>query len=220
MKNELDKKGVRTNEKGPFHYVHLFLYLFLSGQEIQEKATAVNIEVPVRMFEGNKFVENLGIDNFEIYEDGVLQKIEAAYLIKKTGRERHQELIEDEQSIKKFTPRINRNFILVFESTEYIPKTGEAGEYFFENILQSDDTLLVVTPAKSYRFNNRSFKNYSRIEMATQLKNKLRKHTILATRKFKSLLRDYEKLLHIPFEEDIKTQMLKDILRQLRNYIY
>ena len=37
--------------------------------------------------------------------------------------------------------------MLIFESTEYVPKTAEAIEYFFENVLESEDSLLVVTSA-------------------------------------------------------------------------
>ncbi len=53
----------------------LVLGLTLFAQEIQEKAVAINIEVPVRVFKGKTFIDNLTIDDFEIYEDGILQKI-------------------------------------------------------------------------------------------------------------------------------------------------
>ncbi len=59
------------------------LGLTLFSQEIQEKAVAINIEVPTRVFKGKNFIDNLTIDDFEIYEDGILQKTEAVYLIKK-----------------------------------------------------------------------------------------------------------------------------------------
>ncbi len=56
----------------------LVLGLTLLAQEIQEEAVAINIEVPVRVFKGKKFIDNLTIDDFEIYEDGILQITEAA----------------------------------------------------------------------------------------------------------------------------------------------
>ena len=52
--------------------------------ELQHEAIAVNIEVPVRVFKKKNFVGDLAIGDFEIYEDGVLQDIEAMYLIQKT----------------------------------------------------------------------------------------------------------------------------------------
>ena len=62
-------------KKGTFIIGILFLILFLSAQEIQEQVTAINIEVPVRVFKGNSFIDNLTMDDFEDYEEGILQKI-------------------------------------------------------------------------------------------------------------------------------------------------
>ena len=55
------------------------------SQEIQHEAVAINIEVPVRVFKGDMFIDNLTIDDFELYENGKLQEIEAVYLIKDFG---------------------------------------------------------------------------------------------------------------------------------------
>jgi len=56
----------------------LVLGLTLFAQEIQQEAVAINVEVPTRVFKGKTFIDNLTIDDFEIYEDGILQKTEAA----------------------------------------------------------------------------------------------------------------------------------------------
>jgi len=40
-----------------------------SGQ-IRHQVAVVNIAVPVRVFNGSKFVETLGLDDFEVREDG------------------------------------------------------------------------------------------------------------------------------------------------------
>jgi VWFA-related protein len=197
------------------------LIFILSAQEIQHEAIAINIEVAVRVFDGKTFIDTLTIDDFEVLEDGIEQTVEAVYLIKKTNIEKHDELIENNKPIKKFTPQVSRNFVLVFESTEYLPKTAEAIDYFFENILESDDALLVTTPVKSYTFNNRSFERYSREEIAEQLKKKLRGDTIQANRKFRSLLGEYESIQQIQnMEPDLKKEILKGILRQLRDHVY
>ena len=57
--------------------------LVFSTQQIQEQSVVINVEIPTRVFDGNTFVDNLTIDDFEIYEDGKLQKLDAIYLIKK-----------------------------------------------------------------------------------------------------------------------------------------
>ncbi len=59
----------------------LVLGLTLFAQEIQQQAVAINIEVPVRVYKGDKFVKDLTISDFEVYENGILQEIEAVYFI-------------------------------------------------------------------------------------------------------------------------------------------
>ena len=58
------------------------------AQELTHETLVINIEVPVRVFKGDKFVEDLTIDDFEVFEDGKIQKIEAVYMIKKTSIEK------------------------------------------------------------------------------------------------------------------------------------
>ncbi len=45
-----------------------------------------------------------------------------------------------------------RNYMLVFEVTEYSDQLREAIGYFFKNIFLPGDQLIVITPAKSYGF--------------------------------------------------------------------
>ena len=78
-------------KKGILILSTLLMIFFISGQEIQEEAAAINIEVPVRVYDGNNFVEDLAIGDFEIYEDGMLQDIEAVYFINKTTIARQEE---------------------------------------------------------------------------------------------------------------------------------
>ena len=68
----------------------LILSFALLAQEIQHETIVVNIEVPVRVFDRGQFVENLTIDDFEVYEDGKLQNVVAVYLIKKTKNEKER----------------------------------------------------------------------------------------------------------------------------------
>lgn len=61
----------------------LCLFLPLTSQDIQKKSQVINIEIPVRVFLGTTFIDNLILADFEIYEEGILQDIEAVYLVKK-----------------------------------------------------------------------------------------------------------------------------------------
>ncbi len=162
-------------KKGTFIIGILFLILFLSGQEIQEEAIVINIEVPVRVFKGDTFIDNLIIDDFEVYEYGELQKIEAVYLIKKTDIKREETELQKEEAKRIFAPELYRQFILIFELKEILPEVEAAIRYFIENFIILGDKLTVVTPIKTYSFRENSREVIPRIEMANQLIKILRR---------------------------------------------
>jgi len=87
------------------------------------------------VYSADNFVEDLTIDDFEIYDDGILQKTEAVYLIKKTKIERKEER-------SQFIPKTFRSFYLFFQIFDYNAKIKSALSYFFENLLQPSDELL------------------------------------------------------------------------------
>lgn len=119
------------------------------SQEVSEEVLVVNIEVPVRVFKGTTFVDNLSINDFEVFEEGISQKVEAVYLVKKRTIERSEEK-------KEFAPKTSRNFYLFFEISEYTGKLGNALSYFVKNVLFPGDNLTVVTPRKTYRMKSKT----------------------------------------------------------------
>jgi len=136
-------------------YLILFLCagfsIILAAQEIQETAISVNIEVPVRVYKGNDFVNDLSIAEFEIYEDGIPQEIEAMYLIHKRNIQNKEENIQNREEKQTFIPDTSRSFYLFFEVVEYSPKLNESLGYFFKNVLEPSDNLTIVTPMKEYQ---------------------------------------------------------------------
>ncbi len=143
--------------------------LILFSQDLQYDAIAINIEVPVRVFKGDRFVDNLIIDDFEVYEEGKLQKIEAVYLIKKKGIAREESEFRKEIARKRFGPELNRQFVLIFELKNIIPEVESAILYFTEKIILPGDKLKLVTPTKTYHFKEESWEKVPRMEMAAQL---------------------------------------------------
>ncbi|MCK4758771.1 MAG: hypothetical protein KAT69_01915, partial [Candidatus Aminicenantes bacterium] len=115
----------------------------LFSQQVSEETIVINVEVPVRVFQGSAFVEDLTLSDFEVFEDGVPQRIEAVYLVKKRSIERREEN-------KRFAPETARSFYLFFEVNEYTSKLGEAVDYFVHNVLVPGDNLTVVTPMNTY----------------------------------------------------------------------
>lgn len=165
------------------HIFFLVLMLGLSSvaQEIQEHSVVVNIEVPVRVYKGDTFAADLNIDDFEVFEDGVPQKIEAVYLIRKGNVERSEEK-------KRFTPETHRNFFLFFEITEYDPRIQQALEFFIQNVLLPSDSLVVVTPVKTYRMKNKTFDFMSKAKVVKQLVEIIRKDTVVGSSEYRSII--------------------------------
>ena len=150
-------------------------------KDIQEQAIAINIEVPTRVYDGNKFVDNLSIKDFVIYEDGKKQKVDAVYLIKERAIKRkeiveEEDLTKKEELEKKVSPEEQRHFIFVFDLLEYLPQINEVIDYFFQNVMQPSDTVQVFTPVGNYRLTPESIKAKTKIEMADSLKNIVKKN--------------------------------------------
>lgn len=171
------------SKKVIFLLAFLFLNFLLFSQEITHDVKVVNIEVPVRVFKGDKFVDNLTLEDFDIYEDGVLQKASAVYLIKKKSVERKEEK-------RKFSPETSRNFVILFMITNYLPRVGEAIDYFFENVILPGDSLTVMTPMKAYNLNSRALKLLTKEKVCEELKEKLRKDTLMGNWEYLSILEE------------------------------
>jgi VWFA-related protein len=152
-------------------------------QSFVEQSLVINVEVPVRVFAGNVFVDNLGRDDFEVLEDGVPQKIESVYLVKKSAIQRSEEG-------KKYLPETVRRFYLFFELSEYIPKMVEAIEDFVQNILAPDDIVFVVTPQKTYQMKEQALALKSRKEIASELLRLIEKDSLTGNSEFRSTLAD------------------------------
>jgi len=197
----------------------LIIGLSLLAQEIQHETIAINIEVPVRVFTKGKFVEELTLKDFEVYEDGELQEVLALYLVKRTVIEREDTKIDTKQARKIFIPETSRTFVLMFEMMDYFPKTRETLDYFFENVISPGDSLLIITPLKTYALKKELLDITPRELIVEQLNGKLRKDIKLAAREYKSMIRDLEWFANVP--QSPSTQMAaKEILEQISEYRY
>jgi VWFA-related protein len=152
-----------------------------SGQ-IQHQVAVVNISVPVRVFDGAKFVETLGLDDFEVREDGQPQRIEAVYLIRE-GTLRRQE-----GAATAPAPETRRNFVLLFQIAEFLPEIDKAIDYFFANVCRPDDVVDIVTPLRTLHLKNR-VDSPDRVRKAqTEVKDKLRRDALILSGAYGSVI--------------------------------
>ncbi len=203
------------------HLVFLIVFLCLSStfafQNIQHEAVAINIEVPVRVYKGDAFIDSLTIEDFEVYEDGILQKIEAVYLITKTEVQRKEKAAKIE---KIPIPEVSRCFVLVFEVINWLPRINDLIDYFFDTVYQPGDYLIVTSPIKSYNLSERALKQMPKDQIGSQLKSLLRKDIIEGNMGYKSLMRDI-----ISFEGEglrgrTSRMLVQDMFKRLRDYKY
>ena len=166
----------------------LFLACSLIAQVEQHEVSVINIEVPVRVFAGGNFVDNLTLQDFELYEDGKLQKLEALYCINKNKIER-----TDLQ--KAFIPSTGRHFYLIFQLTEYNSKINEAIAYLFEQVLLPEDMLTIMTAANIYSLTPEARQRFSREKITKELTGIIRKDTTISESQYRSMLRDLQRLV-------------------------
>ncbi len=183
--------------------VPVFLSLSLFAQQVAEESVVINIEVPVRVFQGSDFVDSLTIKDFELFEDGVPQTLEAVYLVNKRSIERSEEK-------RRFTPDTERNFYLFFEVSEYTARLGEAIEHFVQNVLFPGDVLTIVTPVRTYRMRSSALEHKTRSEIVEQLKGILRKDTLIGGSEYRNTIDELSALsrsLAVAFNpDDVETQ--------------
>ncbi|MGB2906994.1 MAG: hypothetical protein WBB73_07825 [Candidatus Aminicenantaceae bacterium] len=196
--------------------VILAMTLTAVPQELQHEAVAVNIEIPVRVFQGDDFIDNLSIRDFLVYEDGELQVIEAVYLIKRTSIAREE---KPEASQKLFAPELNRQFILVFEVLNWLPRLSEALDYFFYYVYEPGDELIVTTPVTTYKLTDKKIQTELKGRLSDELKAKLRRDINIGSMEYKSMIRDMWSLEGIEGGAEVNVGSLQsDLYRQLRDY--
>ena len=157
----------------------LIMSIAVFSQQITQESLVINIEVPVRVYKRNTFVDNLTMDDFEILEEGIPQKIEAVYLVKKKSIERREEK-------REFSPEISRNFFLFFEISEYTSKMGDAISYFIHNKIIPGDNIIFVTPLRTYRMVDRALDFKSKRELAQDLKEILLRDSLIGFSEYRS----------------------------------
>ena len=157
-------------------------------QQITHEVRVVNIEVPVRVFDGPLAVQDLTIGDFEVYEDGVLQDIQAAYFIKSSVVERREEK-------SAFLPNTARNFFLFFQVYTWNPKLESAIRYFVNNVMRPSDNLTVVTSANLYRLKKEWLAKSSKEETADRLAEIVRRDTLVGNTEYRSILEELKRMM-------------------------
>lgn len=150
----------------------------VAQQSFLEQSLVLNVEVPVRVFKQHRFVDHLTLEDFELWEDGVPQRIEAVYLVQDGKiRRKHEKT--------KLLPDTSRHLFLFLEVHQYSARFKESLEYFVREVILPRDSFYIVTPQNTYKLKDQALEVLSKDKIERQLVDILRKDTHLGNFEYK-----------------------------------
>jgi VWFA-related protein len=178
------------------------------SQDLQHQVSVVNIEIPVRVYKGDAFVDSLGFKDFEVLDNGRPQTIEAIYLVRKTE-------IARTEGKRGNAPQVSRQFVLFFEMTEYMPEIDATLELFFNRVYLPGDSLMVVTPMNRYHLRGDAFAKRPKEKIKEELKGKLLRDILVGNTEYQGILRQLNDSMVGAASLEEKLQLYSDTLTRL-----
>jgi VWFA-related protein len=155
-----------------------------SSPQTSHDVRVVNITVPVRVFDGDRFVDSLKLEDFEVLEDGRPQPVQAVYLIRGNAVERQ------EGPLRTVSPPTARHFVLLFQMTEYLPEVQAAVDYFFDHVVLTGDGVDIVTPRTTYRLKAKISSQEGLDKAKREVGAKVRQDTLVDSGAYNAIIKD------------------------------
>ena len=203
MKKRISLAAVAILAAAPF-------FAAAASQDAQHQVSVVNIEIPVRVFQGDAFVDSLGFKDFEVLDNGVPQTIEAIYLVRKTE-------IARTEGKKGNAPQVSRQFVLFFEMNEYMPEIDATLNLFFDKVYIAGDSLMIVTPVNRYHLRDEAFAQRPIAKIKEELRAKLRRDILIGNSEYQSLIRTLNASMAGTASLEEKLQLYSDTLVRLES---
>jgi hypothetical protein len=146
------------------------------------------VSVAVRVTDGGRFVDNLGLGDFELKENGVVQKLDSLFLVDRNSVVRRE-------GAGDFLPDVSRRFYMLFQLFEYHPKISNAIREFFNQTFLPGDSLSIQTPMKSYVLSAAALADKPRDALAKELDEIVRRDIGEGGMAYKSVLRELQILV-------------------------
>jgi hypothetical protein len=158
-------------------------------EPIVEKVTVTNVEVPVRVLYKGEPVTDLTKDDFTVYENKKKMKINGFFLKRKKVK-----VTGTTEVIRESKPPKPRTFVLVFSITDFHENLVKAVDHFFDNILRTNDRLLLLVNDKTLEYPNLEKKE----EIRHQLMAELREQSRSARHRLVKYINKVETYLNMP----------------------
>jgi len=183
-------------KKSIYLLIAVFMILNLSPVPSQpqdrtkQEVSVTAVEVPVRVLAKGETVRNLTKDDFEVYENGILQTVTACEIV---SRRISLDRTVDAEALK--IPQKPRLFILIFNVFDYNQSVGEGIDYFFQTVFRPKDQLIIVTEDRVLNLE----KDDNPARIAERLKDTLKNYksfsTMSTTKAYMELGLEGEKVL-------------------------
>ncbi len=154
---------------------------------------AANLSMPaitVRVFDGDRFVPDLGLADFEIDEAGMRVKPQALVLVNK-------DLVVRREGQTGPLPDLSRRIVLMFEMTEYHGKIPEALQALFSIELRPTDTLEIETPMRNYVLARAALASKPPETLVRELADIVRRDILEGGSAYNSALRDLKRTVRL-----------------------
>lgn len=156
----------------------------------QQEVTVTAVEVPVRVLLKGEVIRGLAKEDFEVFQNGVKQEITKFEIISRkiapTGKD---SLLQEKPKSSK------RLFLLIFNIFDYNRTIGEAIDYFFKDVFQPGDQLVILAEGRILNVEQ----NKSPEKLTTNLKESLKIFKSISTfstlNSFRELENEAETLL-------------------------
>lgn len=151
---------------------------------VQETPKAVirPIAVRVRVLEGDRFVDGLGLEDFKVFENGALQKLDSLYLV-------HGKTIARKEETNPAQPELARSYFLLFQAVDWDNRLAESIDYLFSSVLRPGDSMTLVTPMKPYNLQKDALAMKSKEALSKGMKDLVRKDIQRGGGEYRDVLR-------------------------------
>jgi hypothetical protein len=149
---------------------------------------ATPVSITVRVLDGDRFVSDLTLKDFEIEEAGLQVSPRALFLVRKDRIERQEGTVD-------ILPNVSRKLVLLFQLAEYHSKIPEALDSLFATELLPTDTLEIETPMRNYKLTKEALAAKPRATLAHELTEIIRRDIIEGGMAYNSALRDLKRLV-------------------------
>jgi len=177
----------------------LVLVVLVSAQETLREIF-IQIPVQVRVYSEGMFVDNLGLDDFELYEDGKRQRIEAVFHVREKG-------LTNLGPQASLVPDVSRSLLLFFEVADYTPGLRASVRYFVQEVIRPSDNLAVITPKHAYRLKSTALQNIPKAELIRQLDALVERDTLLSNPEYRASVAELNALTSMAVDPDSKSAL-------------